>query len=338
MSVITLNDGEAVFDCAEGDTLLRAGLRAGLALPYECGVGACGCCRCEVTAGGVANLWPEAPGLSDRDRRKGRVLACQSLPAGDVHLKLRLPPQPEPAIRPVRHRATLVASRQITHDIREFVLRTDAPADFRPGQYALLALPGLDRERAYSMANLPNGAGEWHFRIRKVAGGGASTTLFERLAVGASVGLDGPYGLAHLRTDSPRDIVCIAGGSGLAPMLSVARGVAADPALAGRRVDFFYGGRTPSDLCGEADLAALPGFGETIRYHAAVSDPDAAARGGWRGPVGPVHQLAEAVLGERLTEAEFYLAGPPPMVEAVQQLLQVTHRLPPERIHFDRFF
>jgi toluene monooxygenase electron transfer component len=56
------------------------------------------------------------------------------------------------------------------------------------------------------------------------------------------------------------------------------------------------------------------------------------------GPVGPVHQLAEAVLGERLTEAEFYLAGPPPMVEAVQQLLQVTHRLPPERIHFDRFF
>jgi toluene monooxygenase electron transfer component len=54
--------------------------------------------------------------------------------------------------------------------------------------------------------------------------------------------------------------------------------------------------------------------------------------------VGPVHRLAEAVLGERLADAEFYLAGPPPMVEAVQQLLQVTHRLPPERIHFDRFF
>lgn len=338
MPVITLNDGEAVFDCAEGDTLLRAGLRAGLALPYECGVGACGCCRCEVIEGEVADLWPEAPGLSDRDRRKGRRLACQSLPAGDVRLKLRLPPQAEPAIRPARHGATLVASRQITHDIREFVLRTDAPADFHPGQYALLALPGLDRERAYSMANLPNAAGEWHFRIRKVAGGGATTTLFERLAIGATVDLDGPYGLAHLRTDSPRDIVCIAGGSGLAPMLSIARGVAASPALAGRRVDFFYGGRSPADLCGEPDLARLPGFGETIRYHAAVSDADAAARGGWQGPVGPVHQLAESVLGERLAEAEFYLAGPPPMVEAVQQLLQVGHRLPPERIHFDRFF
>lgn len=338
MPVITLNDGEARFDCAEGDTLLRAGLRAGLALPYECGVGACGCCRCEVASGEVSSRWPEAPGLSDRDRRKGRVLACQSVPAGDVQLKLRLHSQAEPAIRPARHRATLVAARQITHDIREFVLRTDAPADFRPGQYALLALPGLDRERAYSMANLPNAAGEWHFRIRKVAGGGATTALFERLAIGTAVALDGPYGMAHLRTDSPRDIVCIAGGSGLAPMLSIARGVAASPRLAGRRVDFFYGGRTPADLCGEPDLAALPGFGETIRYHAAVSDADAAARAGWSGAVGPVHRLAESVLGERLTAAEFYLAGPPPMVEAVQQLLQVTHRLPPERIHFDRFF
>ena len=160
MSVITVNDGEASFTCAEGDTLLRAGLRAGLALPYECGVGACGCCRCEVAGGEVANLWPEAPGLSDRDRRKGRMLACQSVPAGDAHIRLRLHPQAEPATRPARHGATLVASRQITHDIREFVLRTDAPADFRPGQYALLALPGLDRERAYSMANLPNAAGE----------------------------------------------------------------------------------------------------------------------------------------------------------------------------------
>ena len=86
MPVITLNDGEAVFDCAEGDTLLRAGLRAGLALPYECGVGACGCCRCEVIEGEVADLWPEAPGLSDRDRRKGRVLACQSLQIGRAHV------------------------------------------------------------------------------------------------------------------------------------------------------------------------------------------------------------------------------------------------------------
>ena len=325
-------------EVAPGQTLLQAALQAGIAFPHSCRVGGCASCKCRLLDGRVRELTDASYLLSDEEFAQRTILACQSVPAGDVQLKLRLHSQAEPAIRPARHRATLVAARQITHDIREFVLRTDAPADFRPGQYALLALPGLDRERAYSMANLPNAAGEWHFRIRKVAGGGATTALFERLAIGTAVALDGPYGMAHLRTDSPRDIVCIAGGSGLAPMLSIARGVAASPRLAGRRVDFFYGGRTPADLCGEPDLAALPGFGETIRYHAAVSDADAAARAGWSGAVGPVHRLAESVLGERLTAAEFYLAGPPPMVEAVQQLLQVTHRLPPERIHFDRFF
>lgn len=338
MPVIEVNQQEAVFEYAAGDTLLRAGLRAGLGMPYECGVGACGCCRCEVIEGEVADLWPAAPGLSERDRRKGRVLACQSRPLGDARIRLRLDPQGKPALRPARRTATLTAVSDVTHDIREFVFRSDAPAEFLPGQYALLALPGLDRERAYSMANLPNAAGEWHFRIRKVAGGGASEVLFSQLAVGTAIGLDGPYGMAHLRTDSPRDIVCIAGGSGLAPMLSVARGVAAEPALAGRKLDFFYGGRTPADICGQSELAALPGFGETIRYHAAVSDADAAARAGWSGPVGPIHEAVEAILGARLGEAEFYLAGPPPMVEALQQLLQLRHKLPPERIHFDRFF
>ena len=338
MSVIDVNDGEARFDCAAGDTLLRAGLRAGLGLPYECGVGACGCCRCEVLDGDVADLWPAAPGLSARDRRKGRVLACQSRPAGDARIRLRLDPHAAPAIRPARRSARLVASRAVTHDIREFVFQADAAADFLPGQYALLALPGLDRERAYSMANLPNPDGEWHFRIRRVACGGATGALFDGLHAGTAIGLDGPYGMAHLRTDSPRDLVCIAGGSGLAPMLSVARGVAASPLLAGRRVDFFYGGRTPADLCGEPELAALPGFGTAIRYHAAVSDADAARHAGWTGPVGPIHELVQATLGERLADAEFYLAGPPPMVDALQQLLQAGHRLPPERIHFDRFF
>lgn len=338
MPVITVNDGEAVFACRDGDSLLRAGLRAGVGLSYECGVGACGCCRGEVVEGQVDDLWPEAPGLSARDRRKGRVLTCQSRPQGDVRLRLQLDAHAVPVIRPLRRTVRLAAVRDVTHDIREFVFQADAPADFLPGQYAFLALPGVPRERAYSMANLPNEAGEWHFRIRRVAGGEATGTLFEQLAPGATAQLDGPYGLAHLRPDSPRDIVCIAGGSGLAPMLSVARGAAAHPALAGRRLDFFYGGRTPADVCGEAELASLPGYGAQVRYHAAVSDPAAAEAARWPGAVGPVHELVERTLGERLDAAEFYLAGPPPMVEALQQLLQLTHRVAPEHIHFDRFF
>ncbi|MCO5977804.1 2Fe-2S iron-sulfur cluster-binding protein [Ideonella oryzae] len=336
---VSLNGGEACFEVAEGDTLLRAALRAGVALPYECGVGACGCCRCEVEQGQVEVLWAEAPGLSERDRRKGRQLACQCRPQGDVALKMRLDPRGTAPTPPRRQTATLRAVRPLTHDLREFVFQTETPAAFEPGQYAFLGLPGLARERAYSMANLANAAGEWHFCVRRVPGGEASQSLFDTLRPGDSVALDGPYGMAWLRPDVVRDIVCIAGGSGLAPMLSVARGAAATLLREGpRRLDFFYGGRTPADLCGRAELAALGVPGERLRYHAAVSDAQAAATAGWTGAVGPIHALVEQTLGETLAEREIYLAGPPGMVEALLPLLQVTHRIPPERIHFDRFF
>lgn len=336
---VTVNGGEVRFEVAEGDTLLRAALRAGVALPYECGVGACGCCRCEVTRGQVEVLWAEAPGLSERDRRKGRQLACQCRPLGDVDLTLRLDPRGTAPTPPRRQAATLRAVRPLTHDLREFVFQTETPAAFEPGQYAFLGLPGLARERAYSMANLANAAGEWHFGVRRVPGGEASQALFDCLQPGDTVALDGPYGMAWLRPDVARDIVCIAGGSGLAPMLSVARGAAATLLREGpRRLDFFYGGRTPADLCGQAELAALEVPGQRLRYHAAVSDAAAATAAGWTGAVGPIHTLVEQTLGAALAEREVYLAGPPGMVEAVLTLLQVSHRIPPERIHFDRFF
>ncbi|TCJ14914.1 2Fe-2S iron-sulfur cluster binding domain-containing protein [Parasulfuritortus cantonensis] len=338
MPLITVNDGEAAFVCEPGDTLLRAGLRSGVGLPYECGVGACGCCRGEVGTGEVIDHWPAAPGLSDRDRRKGRILACQCSPVGDVQLRLRLDPAAVPAIPPRRRTATLVAVNDVTHDIREFVFRSEEAAAFLPGQFAFLSLPGVERERAYSMANLANDRGEWRFYIRRVPGGDATGRLFDTLKPGAEVGLDAPYGQAYLRAESPRDIVCIAGGSGLAPMLSVTRGYAARTARDGRRLDFFYGARTPADVCGQAELAMLPGYGEDLGFQVAVSDAEAAQAAGWTGRTSLVHELVEATLGDRLGQCEFYLAGPPGMIEALLQLLQTKHRIPPERIHFDRFF
>jgi len=338
MPLITVNDGEASFHCSADDSLLRAGLRAGIGLPYECGVGACGCCRCEIESGEVVDRWPAASGLSDRDRRKGRILSCQCSPVSDIQLRLRLDPLAIPAIRPRRHKARLVATSDITHDIREFVFRSEEAASFQPGQFAFLSLPGVDRERAYSMANLPNAAGEWRFRIRRVAGGHASGMLFDKLLPETVIGLDGPYGQAFFREEGERDIVCIAGGSGLAPMLSITRGFAGRATPDTRHLDFFYGARTPADICGEADISSLPGFGKTLNFHAAVSDTEAANTAGWTGRIGPVHELVETTLGERLNLCEFYLAGPPGMIEALLQLLQMKHRIPPERIHFDRFF
>ena len=74
------------FTCGPGETILRAGLAAGFAMPYECASGSCSSCKGRLLEGAVEHIWPDATGLSERDRRKGdRILCCQALPAGRLH-------------------------------------------------------------------------------------------------------------------------------------------------------------------------------------------------------------------------------------------------------------
>jgi toluene monooxygenase electron transfer component len=327
----------AGFRCGNDDTLLRACLRAGIPLPYECNVGACGSCRVEVTSGETENLWPEAPGLTDRDRRRGKILACQARPLSDVSIKVHLEHSVMPAFRPRRMDAVLRAQRDITSDIREFSFETDDSAEFHPGQYCLLHLPGVGAPRAYSMSNISNDQGRWEFQIRKVPGGEGTSAMFSAdFTDDSRIVLDGPYGLAHLRKNIDRDIICIAGGSGLAPMVSIARGVVREPQLAGRKLHFFYGARTPLDICGEDMLRALPGFSSQIHYEAAVSTP--ATDRAWQGWTGLVHSLVGERMGHAIKDSEIYMAGPPPMIVAALDMLTTEYGADPHQIHFDRFF
>jgi toluene monooxygenase electron transfer component len=332
MRTINVNN-EASFACAEDDTLLRAGLRAGFGMPYECNAGSCGTCKVELVSGTIDSIRPDAPGLPEREAARNRVLACQARPRADCAIKVRLRPDNVPKHRPARFTATLVRTRDLTHDMREFTFATaDAPG-FRPGQYALFYLPGLDAPRTYSLSNIDDGSGEWQFIVRRVPGGVGTVTLFDEVAIGTGITLDGPYGMAFLREESPRDIVCVAGGSGLAPILSVVRGAVRTPGRDGRRIHVFYGARTPRDAYGRDELVALPGFGDTLTYEIAVSEPDAS----WTGPTGFVHERARAFIGERWNDYDYYFAGPPPMVEAVQRML-IEKRVPFPQVHFDRFY
>ncbi len=333
---IILNEKDgARFEQGEGDTLLRAALRAGVGLSYECNSGGCGGCKFELLAGEIETLWPEAPGLTERDRKRGRHLACQCRARGDVSIKAATAAEYVPKIIPQRQTARLVGTKDITHDIREFRFAAEENGAFLPGQFAMLELPGIGASRAYSLANTQNPGREWHFQVRRVAHGKGSHTLFD-MAVGCEIGLDGPYGVAYLRTESPRDLVCVAGGSGLAPMISIARGAAEAGILKDRKLYFFYGARTPRDVCGEDMLRELPGFGERIVYVPVVSLPG--DDGAWSGETGFVHDAVSRALPSKLSSFEFYFAGPPPMTQALQEMLMVGHQVPFEQIHFDRFF
>ncbi|MBI5907186.1 MAG: 2Fe-2S iron-sulfur cluster binding domain-containing protein [Burkholderiales bacterium] len=335
---ISIEGEEDAFDQMGEDTVLRAALRAGIGFPYECNSGGCGSCRFDVLEGEVENLWPDAPGLTERDRRRGRLLACQCRTNTNLCIKVRTAPEYRSVIQPKRFRASFIAMHEITHDIREFRFVANGKADFLAGQYVMLAIPGVTTPRAYSMSNISNDEGQWHFQIRRVANGAATDKLFHHLHAGDEIEIDGPYGLAYLRTDIPRDIVCVAGGSGLAPMVSIARGAAQSSMLKTRQLHFFYGGRTPRDICGETFLRELPGYGERIHFYPVVSLPGENSGTHWNGETGFVHELVRRVFGDSLPNFEFYFAGPPPMTQTLQEMLMVGYRVPFEQIHFDRFF
>jgi len=321
------NTGEQFQQNDTDDCILRAGLASGIGLSYECNSGGCGSCKFELLEGDVETLWADAPGLSARDIKKNRRLACQSRALTDLRIKMHTAPEFQLPVPAKTQELNLVERRAITEDIAEFRFQATGEAVFLPGQYALLHLPGVSAPRAYSMSNLPNRNGEWAFWIRRVAGGRR----------GDRVALDGPYGMAHLRPDSPRDVVCIAGGSGISPMLSIARAAANDPAMAGRQLDFFFGGRRPEDICGKLELAELSGgMGAHVNYHCAVSDPEVGPD--WGGERGFIHELVRRQLGGRLANRECYLAGPPPMVQATQHALVLEENVSQEQVHFDRFF
>ena len=337
MSVIKIIDSSIEFECGSEDTITRAALRAGLGMPYECNVGCCGTCKFELIDGAVDSAWPAAPALSERDRSKNRALGCQSHPQGDCTIKVRVAEQYLPMHRPRRFVAALASIRDITHDIREFHLQADESLPFLPGQYALLSLPDLSWQRAYSMSNAVTGKGDaiWQFQIKRMPGGQGTTVLFDRLRIGDQVGMDGPYGSAYLREDSARDLVCIAGGSGISPMLSIARAMMVSPTMAARKLHFFYGGRARRDICGEAELRELPEFAERLFYHPSLSMQDAEA--GWSGHVGFVHENVLPTIRGTPTDYEYYFAGPPAMTQATQRLL-MQNKVPLTQMHFDQFY
>ncbi|HIE86212.1 MAG TPA: 2Fe-2S iron-sulfur cluster binding domain-containing protein [Pseudomonadales bacterium] len=336
MYKITNHNDEISYRCSESDTLLRSALRAGLNFPYECNSGGCGSCKFELITGELDVIWQGAPGRSPRDIRKGKYLGCQCRPRGDCKIKLHLTDEPTETEKPQKFEATFVGRHDLTSDMAEFVFESDSAGSFLPGQNVLMSLPGVTGERAYSMSNVPGDDGLWQFIVKKMPGGAGSTYLFDSLVIGDKISMDGPFGLAYLRPESSREIVLLAGGSGLSPIMSIARSIANDDRFNDRVVRIFYGGRGPADICTPALVKELGRTSTKFLLENAISD--ATLGENWQGECCFVHELAEKVLGNQIPVYEYYFCGPPSMTDAVQRMLMIDHQLPFDQLHFDRFF
>ena len=334
--LIQLADSDVRFECAGDDTVLRAALRQGLAFPYECNVGSCGNCKFEVRDGTIESNWPQAPGLSEKDKIKNRQLGCQCKPTSNLTIKFRAHDKYRPVHQPLKLRGTIIGQHPLTHDLSEFHIQLAQPMTFSSGQYAVFQLPGVAGVRAYSMSNSGGTSTDLEIQVRRTPEGIGSKTLFE-LTTGSDIELDGPYGMAYLREDSSRDILCLAGGSGLAPMLSVARGAMRSASLQNTRVHFLYGGRTAADICGRALLEQTENWRTRGSYQAVVSANGAeqALPEGYL--AGFLHEAAERLFGDALSTMEIYFAGPAVMAQAILKLL-VERKVNMDHVHFDQFY
>ena len=225
--------------------------------------------------------------------------------------------------------------RPLNHDTIRIVCSPEEPFAFLPGQYALFVIPGERGRRAYSMSDRPRPDGRIDFVVRAKPGGAATRFLFEKLRAGDRLDLEGPYGRAFLRLPITRDLVFVAGGSGLGPMLSILRAVLEEGRTPERSVRLVFGVRRRRDLFDLELLAALAQAHRRFDVVQALSEPDPGES--WDGEVGLVHEvLIRRVLD--LTERDVYMAGPPPMIDAVVRACILERRMPADRIRFDRFF
>src|SRR5439155_8933538 len=188
-----------------------------------------------------------------------------------------------------------------------------------PGQYVDIWIPDSDARRSFSMANVP-GDGRIELILKRYPGGRFSSLLDGAIAPGDELRFTGPYGAFHLR-DTERPILMVAGGSGMAPILSLLRTLAADRCE--RPVRFFYGARTEQDLFYEDLIAVLGADLPDFEFTPVVSEQDNIGLGIGQGFV---HEAADEHLESgAMSDPEIYMCGPPPMIDAMIELATSRH-------------
>lgn len=342
--VVTARNGARGFECDPGEKILLAGLRRGVELPYECATGTCGTCKARLVGGRAESEWTEAPG-GRYLKSAAEILMCQSLAREDCALEVGGALKPgEPGTLPPRALGGSVRRlRRLTHDVVAFDVELDEPLDFDAGQFALVTVPGIAGARAYSMVNFDRRTERLSFVVKKKPGGAVSAWLFGGDVEGARLGLFAPLGHATFRPDTRRHVLCVAGGSGIAGMMSILALACREGHFAAWDGHVFFGVRTVRDAFFLDELEAFRArHPDRLAMTVALSDEDVpdslrAAYPGFAFAQGFVHAVAGESMKGRFADMRAYVAGPPPMVDASLRWLLREARLPPADIRYDKF-
>lgn len=310
---ITLNK-EKILTVQGGDTLLNYFAQHKIFIPSACGGKAtCGYCKVEVLSGAGHILPTEEVFIARNDRLKGVRLACQVKVKNDVEVLI----SPD-LLEAQEFKVTITKIVDLTSDIKYVFLKLDEPKNikFKPGQYVQFKVPETDEFRAYSIASPPSQQGMIELIVRLVPGGLCSTYIHEVLDVNDKISLTGPFGDFYLRDDSQRNIICIGGGCGMAPIRSILYHLKEKGMP--RKVLYFFGARSKKDLFFTEELFELSRKYPNFKYIPALSEPK--PQDNWEGETGLITQAVERIMPEN-GQTEAYLCGPPPMIDAAIKVL-----------------
>jgi NAD(P)H-flavin reductase/ferredoxin len=321
---VSIYRSDIVFDCETGETVLDAAERAGYSLPYSCRKGVCSSCEGGLRDGVVR------VGAGKVAAPKADVLFCQARPLSDI----RIHPK-----RIERHdldaRKTIIASvYRVTRPVDDVaILQLRFPAGirarFKAGQYLRIAMPD-GGTRNFSMANPPHESDGAQLHIRHVQGGRFSEGVLATLKPGDKLEVELPYGDFYLRTSPDKPIICLATGTGFAPLKSVIE----DLIKRGnkRPVQLYWGGRRRRDLYLTELAAKWAARVAWFTVTPVLSEPDA----DWQGATGLVHR---AVLKDHsdLSGAQVYACGNPLMTRHARRDFETSARLPADQFFADPF-
>ncbi len=332
------------FDGVSGDKILSLGLSNAIDLPYECGSGTCGTCIARLVSGQITDQWPEAPGRKYLKPKKSEFLMCQCVAETDVVIEVEnyVHTMEAGACVPSARRGHVKTAKLLTPDVMFLQISLDQALDFDAGQFVLVQFPEVVGFRGWSMVNYKRHAEMLDFVVKKKPGGNLSEWIFSNSCKGVEVELFGALGRATFYPSLSKNILCIAGGSGIAGMMSILSRAAQDGYFTQNTGDIFFGVNTMKDAFFLDELSDFrTRCGENLNIVIALSEEDASvsAKNDYPQLVfdrGYVHEVAGRCMENRYGNVRAYIAGPEPVVNgSIGMLLRA--KVTTDNIRYDKF-
>jgi methane monooxygenase component C len=334
VKIITQDDESVEFECRSDEDVISAALRQDIYLMASCREGGCATCKGFCTEGDYVLGKFSSQALPDEEEAAGEVLLCRCYPTTDMEVEVpytydRISFSPEGLI----FEAEVVEIAQVSSNVMRLLLQRtgdDKQVKFDSGQFFDLGIPGTTTTRSYSPANIENKKGELEFLIRIVEGGKFSTYVKRDAEIGQRMQLKSASGIFGLKENGFTPRYFVAGGTGLAPVLSMVRHMHewSEP----QKCVIYFGVNTEEEVFLLDELEKLAAEMPTLELRICVWK----YAENWHGEKGSVVDILRRDLQLTPVSPDIYLCGPPGMVDATFAVCE-EFGIPKERIYLEKF-